>query len=363
MTGFSVPNPGKRAWDLAKRDHNVISYAELRALGYTRHAIQHRVRTGRLHPKAPRVYAVGSPNLTRYGRWMVAIKGCGSGAVLSHLSAAVLWSIWGKQGHQVQVTVPRSRRPRVRGVKLSRRDLPRGAVTTHHGIPVTTLVQTLIDLATVLHREHLEHAIGQADAKNLLRADALRAELEHRRGQRGVPVLVEILDRDAFVLTHSKLEWLFVPLALRAGLPKPRAQHQLGRHRVDFFFEELNLVVECDGLRYHRTQLQQEQDRRRDHAHLIAGRTVARFTHHQVAREPDYVVEVLRRLVTRAREERQQHGGQEDHQDAGRDHHLDLEEVAEDAHHEADAEQDQVRLRVGPELRVGELGELGHEGQ
>ena len=298
MTPSGVPNRGRRAWNLARRDHHVLSYDELRTLGFSHEAIRQRVKNGRLHPKAKGVYAVGSPNLTKYGRWMVAIKGCGPGAVLSSLSAAVLWGIWDKEGPRIHITVPRARNPRAKGVKLSRRELPRGSVTRHHGIPVTSLVQTLIDLATVLHSEHLEHAIGQADAKNLLRVDTLREELERRRGQHGVAVLIEILDRDAFVLTHSKLERLFLPLAHRAGLPKPQSQRQLGRHRVDFFFEELDLVVECDSLRYHRTQFQQREDRTRDHAHLLAGRTVARFTHHQVAHEPEYVVALLRRLVS-----------------------------------------------------------------
>ena len=298
MTRKNVPNPGRRVWTLARKDHHVVTRQELLALGYTDEAIQHRVRIGKLHRKAPGVYAVGTPNLTRYGRWMVAIKGCGPGAVLSSLSAAVLWGIWGREGHQIHVTVPRGRNPRAKGVTLSRRDLPRGSVTRHHGIPVTSLVQTLIDLATVLHREHLEHVIGQADAKNLLRADTLREELERRKGQRGVAILIDILDRDAFVLTHSKLERMFLPLAQRAGLPKPKAQRQLGRHRVDFFFEELNLVVECDSLRYHRTQFQQREDRARDHAHLLAGRTWVRFTHYQVARQPDHVVQVLRKAAS-----------------------------------------------------------------
>ena len=299
MTTKNVPMPGRRAWALAKRDHHVVTREELLGLGYSDEAIRHRVRTGRLHRKARGVFAVGSPNLTKYGRWMVAIKRCGPGAVLSSLSAAVLWGIWAREGHQIHVTVPRVRNPRAKGVKVSRRDLPRGSVTKHHGIPVTSLVQTLIDLATVLHREHLEHVIGQADAKNLLHADTLREELERRKGQRGVALLIEILDRDAFVLTHSKLERMFLPLAQRAGLPKPKAQRQLGRHRVDFFFEELDLVVECDSLRYHRTQFQQREDRARDHAHLLAGRACVRFTHYQVAHEPDHVVEVLRLVSSR----------------------------------------------------------------
>jgi len=45
---------------------------------------------------------------------------------------------------------------------------------------------------------------------------------------------------------------------------------------------ELGLVVETDGLRYHRTPAQQARDRRRDQLHTAAGLTTLRFTHAQV---------------------------------------------------------------------------------
>ena len=54
-----------------------------------------------------------------------------------------------------------------------------------------------------------------------------------------------------------------------------------------------DLVVETDGLRYHRTTAQQAKDRRRDQAHVAAGLTALRFTHAQVVRESEYVEETL----------------------------------------------------------------------
>jgi predicted transcriptional regulator of viral defense system len=197
MAPKTVPKPGRGVWAIAKRDHNVAGHDELRELGYSEDAIRHRVDTGRLHRKGKGVYAVGSPNLSKYGRWMVAIKRCGPGTVLSHLSAAVLWGIWKKEPREITVTVPRARNPRVPNV--SRRDLPSRHVTRHHGIPVTTVLRTLIDLATTLTREEMERLIGQADAMNLLRADALRKRLE-RETCRGARILKEILDRDSYAL-------------------------------------------------------------------------------------------------------------------------------------------------------------------
>jgi very-short-patch-repair endonuclease len=69
--------------------------------------------------------------------------------------------------------------------------------------------------------------------------------------------------------------------------------------RVDFYWPELGLVVETDGLRYHRTPAQQQRDQNRDQAHLASGLTPLRFSHHQIAYRPGHVVETLTRVVGR----------------------------------------------------------------
>ncbi|HEX8648387.1 MAG TPA: type IV toxin-antitoxin system AbiEi family antitoxin [Thermoleophilaceae bacterium] len=288
MAPVNVPTS---VWKLAERDFNVVDYDELRARGYTDDAIRHRVRIGRLHRKARGVYSVGTPSLTRYGRWMVAVKACRP-AVLSFLSAAVLWGIWKREPPEIHLTVPRNRRPRCTGVRLSRRDLPAEDVVKRHRLPVTSIVRTLIDLATVLGEGDLEQTVAEADAQDLIGLDVLRHRIEGR-SEAGAARLRELLDRHALVIPASKLERLFLPLAEAAGLPKPQMQTQLGSSRVDFFFPDQNLVVECDSLRYHRTPLQQAEDAARDQAHFAAGRERVRFTFHQIARQGGHVKGVL----------------------------------------------------------------------
>jgi very-short-patch-repair endonuclease len=112
-------------------------------------------------------------------------------------------------------------------------------------------------------------------------------------GRRGAPHLRQVLHQDSYAVTDSTLERRFLALARRAGLPKPLTQVRLDGHRVDFYWPELGLVVETDGLRYHRTAAQQAKDRRRDQAHTAAGRTVLRFTHAQVVREAAATVSTL----------------------------------------------------------------------
>lgn len=54
---------------------------------------------------------------------------------------------------------------------------------------------------------------------------------------------------------------------------------------VDFFWPDLGLVVETDGLRYHRTPSAQARDARRDRTHVIAGMSPLRFTHYEIRYE------------------------------------------------------------------------------
>jgi hypothetical protein len=52
-------------WALVERQHGVIARRRLRALGFTSHAIQHRIDAGRLHPVWAGVYAVGRRSMRR----------------------------------------------------------------------------------------------------------------------------------------------------------------------------------------------------------------------------------------------------------------------------------------------------------
>jgi very-short-patch-repair endonuclease len=66
---------------------------------------------------------------------------------------------------------------------------------------------------------------------------------------------------------------------------------------VDFFFPNLGLVIETDGLRYHRTPSTQTRDTRRDRTHTLAGMTPLRFTHYEIKHESARVRSELRRIA------------------------------------------------------------------
>ena len=258
---------------------------------------------GRLHPVWRGVFAVGRPQLSMYGHWMAAVLSCGPEAVLSHGSAAALWEIGSERRPGIEVSVPARVARRRPGIVVHRRAaLGADDLTQRHGIPVTSPVCTLIDLAGRLDKGHLEAAINEADKLDLTDPEALRAALDGVIARRpGIAALRRTLDGRTFALTDSELERRFLPMARRAGLPGPQTGRRLNGFRVDFYWPDLGLVVETDGLRYHRTPAQQTRDRLRDQAHATAGLTTLRFTHAQIAHDARHVRATLAAVAGRLR--------------------------------------------------------------
>ncbi len=290
----------REAWELAGRQHGVVARRQLLALGFNAREIEHRVARGRLYLVMRGVYAVGWPRLTPKRRWMASVLACGDEALLSHCSAAALWEIGTERRGVVDVSVMRRAELKRRGLRVrGRPSLEAERVISNDGIPVTTPVQTLIDLSTELVPIRIERAVNEADKRDLIDPETLRAELDGYVGEPGVKVLRAILDKRTFRLSDSDLEILFRPIAMEAGLPPPITKEVVNGFEVDFFFPDLGLVIETDGLRYHRTPSTQTRDARRDRAHTLAGMTPLRFTHYEIKYEARKVRAELSRIATR----------------------------------------------------------------
>jgi very-short-patch-repair endonuclease len=291
----TIDEPSVRAfWALARRQHFAVARRQVLLVGFSSRWIAHRIEKGRLHPVHKGVYAVGRPELTQLGRWMAAVLACGDHAALSHESAAALWGIRPPR-ERIDVSTPGKRAPH--GIVVhERRSLD---VRRRQNIPLTSVVQTLIDLAARLTRDKLEAAINEADKRRLTDPENLRRALGPMPRQPGLAILRDTLDIRTFTLTDSELERLFLPLAKAAGLPKPLTRQWVNGFRVDFYWPDLGLVVETDGLTYHRTPAQQQRDLVRDQAHTAAGMTPLRFSRAQVKFESGHVQATLRRTARR----------------------------------------------------------------
>lgn len=290
----------EKAWSLTERQHGIIARRQLLGIGFSSAAIEHRLRRGRLHPVHRGVYAVGRKAISDRSRWMAAVLACGKGAALSHGSAAALWRLGYEPAGTIEVSIPTVAHRKRRMLTVHRRPtLNEGDVISEYGIAVTSPVKTLIDVACRLDLEALEQAINEADKHDLVNPVALHKALDGHPGDPGVGRLRTLLDPQTFRPTRSYLERRFLPVAAKAGLPLPQTKAWVNGFEVDFYWPDLGLVIESDGLRYHRTPTDQGRALLRDQAHLMAGMTPLRFSYEQIRYQPAYVGSVLEAIGPR----------------------------------------------------------------
>lgn len=287
---------------LVARQHGVVAVRQLYALGLSERQVSRRAEAGWLHRLHRGVYAVGHSRLTREGSWMAAVLAIGNGAVLSHRSAAGLWTIWGsKPQARVDVVVAsgsgRATRP---GVVVHRcAALAADDVTRHHGIPVTAPARTLLDLATVLPRRPLERAVDEAERLRLCDLADLREILVRHSGRPGAGTLRAVLRSHAVgsTATRSELEERFLALCARRNLPPPLVNAPLLDYVVDFHWPASRLVVEVDGRASHDTRRAFQGDRDRDSRLAAHGYRTLRFTWWDVTARPAVVADRVRRVL------------------------------------------------------------------
>ena len=214
----------------------------------------------------------------------LAVKACGWGAVLSHYSAAVLWELLPWDFRFPDVTAPTLRRRP--GIQTHRaEDIKR---MYRKGIPVTTPLRTLIDLAgSNLPDAKLRRAVNEALNRGLIKPHEI-ITIGHRGAKRLRAMLADA------VPTRNEFEDAVD--ALLKGLAKPDVNQREGRYFPDFRWPEQRLILEADGEKYHGHILARADDKARQEVLEADGWQVERTTWKQLTREPA----MLRARIERA---------------------------------------------------------------
>jgi very-short-patch-repair endonuclease len=251
---------------------------------------------GRLHSLHRGVYAVGHRDVSPLGRFLAAVLAVGEGAVLSHISAAILWGFWPRAAHQVlvDVSVARNVRPRA-GIRLrKRRALPSKDTTRRAGIPVTTPARTALDLAATLSSDRLlARTVHEAQVQRCVNQRQLAAQVARDPCHRGTRRVARLISPGP-VPTRSDLEDRTLEFLDRHGFPRPQTNVLLAGAEVDFLFEDAKLVVETDGGRFHGTAHARAADASKQAILEAAGYRVLRFTWDEVTRRPAQTAQRLR---------------------------------------------------------------------
>jgi very-short-patch-repair endonuclease len=279
----------RMAW-IADRQRGNVSREQLLAIGISSSTVDRSLKRGPLHRRHPGVYVYGHRAPVPLAEETAAILALRDGAVLSHHTAAAMWGLMPAGERQVHALVlGHARAGRLDGVVVHRTAvLEPGDIRTCKGLPVTSPLRTVLDMAWVLSGRPLELMLDHAIVDHHLDTELLGRRC---KGRPGGPRLVAILDRwNGPTITRSKAEELFLRLIRQAELPPPRINIRNDGKERDYRWPAQRILVEIDGYLFHGTHRAFDQDRRRDAQASALGFTTIRITYRQLIDEPMAVI-------------------------------------------------------------------------
>jgi hypothetical protein len=256
--------------------------------GMSRNVVRRRVASGKWRRLHRGVYATFTGSPPRQAELWAAVLRAGTGATLSHQTAAELHGLTDKPSEQIHVTVPATRNParrrKVSGVVIHRS----GRIdTARHPVlspPRTRVEDTVLDLVEMA-RDFDEafawicRAVGRRRTTVPLLAAAVAARAKIRWRSELMAALTDVAGG-----VHSPLERRYVIGVERAhGLP-PATRQVRRKHGVhgtrttymDNLYEEYQVCVEVDGSTAHPAD-ERWNDIRRDNANTVLGTATLRF--------------------------------------------------------------------------------------
>ena len=172
---------------LAEQNDGLVTATQARALGIADSVLARLTQRGKLERVTRGVYRIPyfpADRLSQYREavlWARASQGPEQVA-LSHETALGVYGISDVNPSRVHLTVPKAarlRRHRPKWIVIHRGDLPASDVTTHEGLPVTTVAKSVLDVVNTtgrlgLARQALKDArregyISTAEQKRLTR--------------------------------------------------------------------------------------------------------------------------------------------------------------------------------------------------
>jgi very-short-patch-repair endonuclease len=235
---------------------------------------------------------------------MAAVLACGTGAAISHRTAARMWGLGKPNAPRtpVHVTVAGDWAPARAGIAVHRcRSLEPVDLRRLDGVPVTSPARTIVDLAASSRASELETAVAAALRLRGVGAEQLAEQLRRDRGRPGVPRLSALLSSSPYpAFTRSRAERRLLALLRRSGCPEPEANRRVAGFEVDLLWRERRLVVEFDGYAFHSDRAAFERDRHRDAELAARGFRVIRVTWRQLVGRPEAVVDRIIRTLARA---------------------------------------------------------------
>jgi very-short-patch-repair endonuclease len=275
------PSGSSQHEQLAERQGGRLAHEQLTHLGLSRGVIRSWIRSRRLIPTLPRVYALGYLRTDRVARIWDAILYAGPGAYLTGASGAYDLGLLFYAPRAITVATPR--RPKLLtppGIVVLAQRGPQREV--RDGIPYAPIPLLLLEMANEGDVPALRRALEVLDYRRMLDLIALAEVLGS--GRRGSALLRRAMTYRLPQLAHTKspLEVDFLLLLEARRLVIPKVNTKVHGIEADMYWPELGLIVELDGDGNHGTPAQQRRDARNTDHWRAHGLTVVRLTHADV---------------------------------------------------------------------------------
>lgn len=289
----------------------VADRGELTSAGFPSTQIDSWLRTGRLIKILFSVYAYGRDVDGRLAALRAALLASGPGSALIGRSACEQWGlIRAEDGipRLVEVGSPIGQTRKLRGLSpslrrmtilVSKRRFSQNETRLKDGLILVRPALALIGFAAKATEREIRFSFLEACRLGLFTQRDLEYCYRAMEGRRGAKKLRPYLALWVPELKRirSVLEGWFLLIWVKRKLPMPRVNEKHYGYELDFFWPELQLVLETDGDSFHRDPAQSRIDLEKQR-HLEAnGLTVVRLGSKEFAADPEGNVDWIAGLV------------------------------------------------------------------
>ncbi len=159
-----------------------------------------------------------------------------------------------------------------------------------HGIPITTMPRTLVDMAPAVGDRMLAWLVREAVRLELTTVEGLVTASFRHRGRRGVRKLARVLARYSGLpleRARSGAEVRALEVFRSSSFRMPRLNVRIAGEEADLSWPEARLIVEIDGGPFH---LDAGEDERKQAVWEAAGWTVRRLPSDDVHERPHRLI-------------------------------------------------------------------------
>ena len=279
--------------ELAGRQHNRFSRAQLAELGIDDWIAEHRLATGRWVAVHSAVYAIAPVIPSDEGRWFGATLS-EHGTVLTHESAGAACGFWDRRRDIETVTRPGNGGPRrYDGLLVHRSETIAADTMMLRGLPISTVPRTLLDLAPRIALPLLARSAREALRLGVTTVPEIVDALGTRhRGRRGSRRLAHVVGRYTGLPVErcrSGAEVRALEILRDATRPAPRVNARIAGEEADLSWRAERLIVEIDGPRFH---LDLGEDARKRERWEAAGWEVRRLASPELFDHPERLLAI-----------------------------------------------------------------------